>query len=110
MDCIFCKIIAGEIPSKKVYEDDRMLAFWDIVPKAPVHLLLIPKRHIAGAAALDEAAAGDVGYIFSRIPEIASSLGLLDYRIVTNNGLSAGQTVFHLHFHLLGGRPLAEMG
>ena len=110
MDCLFCKIAAGEIPSKKVYEDAQMLAFQDIEPKAPVHILLIPKTHLDGVRALTADNAAVVAHIFAKIPEIAASLGVTDYRVVTNNGAAAGQSVQHLHFHLLGGRTLGEMG
>ncbi len=110
MDCLFCKIAAGEIPSQKVYEDDAMLAFRDIEPKAPVHILLIPKVHLDGVRALTADNAAVVAHIFAKIPEIAASLGVTDYRVVTNNGAAAGQSVQHLHFHLLGGRTLGEMG
>ena len=110
MDCLFCKIAAGEIPSQKVYEDAQMLAFRDIEPKAPVHVLLIPKAHLDGVRALTADNAAVVAHIFAKIPEIAASLGVTDYRVVTNNGAAAGQSVQHLHFHLLGGRTLGEMG
>lgn len=110
MDCLFCKIAAGEVPSQKVYEDDQMLAFRDIEPKAPVHVLLIPKTHLDGVRALTADNAAVVAHIFAKIPEIAASLGVTDYRVVTNNGAAAGQSVQHLHFHLLGGRTLGEMG
>ena len=110
MDCLFCKIAAGEIPSQKVYEDDQMLAFRDIEPKAPVHVLLIPKTHLDGVRALTADNAAVVAHIFAKIPEIAASLGVTDYRVVSNNGAAAGQSVQHLHFHLLGGRTLGEMG
>ncbi len=109
MDCIFCKIAAGEIPSKKVYEDEHIVAFYDIEPKAPVHVLVIPKAHIAGAAEITVDNAAIVGHIFATIPRIAATLGITDYRVVTNNGADAGQTVHHLHFHILGGGPLGEM-
>ncbi len=109
-DCIFCKIVAGDIPSKKVYEDDQILAFHDIAPKAPVHILVIPKQHLSGAGAVTEEHAGVVGHLFAQIPKIAAEQGLTDFRVVTNNGESAGQTVHHLHFHILGGRPLGDMG
>ena len=110
MDCLFCKIVNGEIPNKTVYEDDRVLAFYDIDPKAPVHVLVIPKVHLSGAAAVTVDTAADVAHIFEVIPQIAKSLDLTDFRVVTNNGPDAGQTVGHLHFHLLGGRVLGEMG
>lgn len=106
-DCIFCKIIAGEIPSKKIYEDERCYAFHDIDPKAPVHFLVIPKEHITGANKIDEANALLVGHIFAVIAKIAAELGCGDdFRVVTNCGLKAGQTVDHLHFHVLSGRDM----
>ncbi len=110
MDCLFCKIVAGEIPNKTVYEDETVLAFYDINPQAPVHVLVIPKQHLAGAAEITADTASVVGHIFEVIPQIASSLGLTDFRVVTNNGTDAGQTVGHLHFHILGGRTLGAMG
>ncbi len=110
MDCLFCKIAAGEIPSNKVYEDDKVLAFYDIEPKAPVHVLIIPKSHLAGVRDVTADNSAVVAYIFAVIPQIAAKLGVTDYRIVTNNGADAGQTVQHLHFHLLAGRVLGEMG
>ncbi len=110
MDCIFCKIIAGEIPSKKIYEDDRILAFHDIEPQAPTHAVIIPKEHIESANALNSDNAEIVAYIFSKIPEIAKTLGLeKGYRVVNNCGPDAGQTVFHIHFHLMGGDVLGKM-
>ncbi len=109
MDCIFCKIAAGEIPSKKVYEDERILAFHDIEPKAPVHVLVIPKEHLTGAAVITAENAAVVAHIFATVPQIAKTLGITDFRVVTNNGADAGQTVHHLHFHILGGAPLGEM-
>lgn len=110
MDCIFCKIAAGEIPSNKVYEDERLLAFHDIEPKAPVHVLIIPKAHLAGVRDVTADNSAEIAHIFATIPHIAEKLGVSDYRIVTNNGAHAGQTVQHLHFHLLAGRVLGEMG
>lgn len=110
MDCLFCKIAAGEIPSNKVYEDDKLLAFYDIEPKAPVHVLIIPKTHLAGVRDVTADNSAAVAHIFATIPQIAEKLGVSDYRIVTNNGADAGQTVQHLHFHLLAGRVLGEMG
>lgn len=109
MDCIFCKIAAGEIPSKKVYEDEQIVAFYDIEPKAPVHVLVIPKQHIVGAAAVTAENAAVVAHIFAVIPQITAALGITDFRVVTNNGADAGQTVHHLHFHILGGAQLGEM-
>lgn len=110
MDCLFCKIVNGDIPNKTVYEDESVLAFHDIDPKAPVHVLVIPKVHLSGAAAVTAETAGVVGHIFEVIPQIVAGLGITDFRVVTNNGIEAGQTVGHLHFHILGGRTLGEMG
>lgn len=107
MDCIFCKIIEGSIPSKKVYEDDQILAFYDLEPQAPVHVLIIPKIHIAGIDEINTANSGVVAHIFEQAPKIAKELGLNNgYRLVSNCGSDGGQTVFHLHFHLLGGVKL----
>jgi len=106
VECLFCRIAAREIPSKKVYEDDRIYAFEDIAPKAPTHILVIPKKHIAR---LSDAGAEDaplIGEVAARAAAIARDKGLGHYRLVLNNGEGAGQSVFHLHFHLLGGRPL----
>ncbi len=107
-DCIFCKIIAGEIPSKKVYEDEHVYAFYDINPQAPVHVLVIPKRHISSVAAIDAENAPVVAQVYCAIANIARELGLEEqgYRVVSNCGEAAGQTVFHLHFHILGGKQL----
>lgn len=106
-DCLFCKIIAGDIPSAKVYEDDLVLAFRDIAPQAPTHVLVVPKAHIAGCDAVTAENSGLVAHIFEVIPAIAKSEGLTNgYRVVSNCGSDAGQTVRHLHFHILGGRPL----
>ena len=105
MDCLFCKIIAGDIPSKKVFEDELVYAFCDIDPQAPVHVLLIPKAHIASAAQITEENSAVVAHIFEVAAKLAKELGLDDgFRLVTNCGDSAGQSVKHLHFHLLGGR------
>ena len=108
-DCLFCKIIAGVIPSKKVYEDESVFAFYDIAPQAPVHVLVIPKAHIACVDEINEANADIVAYIFTKIPEIAKSAGITNgYRIVSNCGPDACQSVPHLHFHILGGAPLTD--
>jgi len=107
MDCIFCKIIAGEIPSTKVYEDGQIIAFRDIAPVAPVHVLVIPKAHIESVAGITGDHAGLMGHIWTKIPEIAKAEGLNQFRIVTNTGADANQTVNHLHFHIVGGRKLA---
>ena len=107
-DCLFCKIIAGEIPSTKVYEDDSVLAFRDIAPQAPTHVLVIPKAHISGCDGVTWENSAVVAHIFEVIPAIAKSEGLTNgYRVVSNCGPDAGQTVPHLHFHILGGKPLA---
>ena len=105
MDCLFCKIINGEIPSNKVYEDDTVFAFCDIAPQAPTHILIIPKEHIKSAAEIDESNSAVVAHIFEVAAKIAKQEGLDDgFRIVNNCGDIAGQTVKHLHFHLMGGR------
>lgn len=105
MDCIFCKIANGEIPSRKAYEDDTVLAFYDLDPQAPTHLLLIPKQHIPSAAQVTAENSAVVAHIFEVAAKLSEELGLQDgFRIVSNCGASAGQTVPHLHFHLLGGR------
>lgn len=108
MDCIFCSIIKGEIPSSKVYEDDRILAFKDINPAAPVHIIIVPKTHISSTNELDESNCDIVGHIFAIGAKLAKEMGISDkgYRIVNNCGEEGGQTVNHLHFHLLGGRLL----
>lgn len=107
MDCLFCKIAAGEIPSKKVYEDDRILAFHDINPEAPVHVLVIPKTHIASMDEVTPENSAAVAYIFEKIPQIAAAAGITNgYRVISNCGADAGQSVQHLHFHVLGGKPL----
>lgn len=107
MDCLFCKIVAGDIPSTKVYEDDAVLAFRDINPQAPTHILVIPKAHIASVAEITGENSGVIAHIFEVIPAIAKAEGLENgYRVVSNCGDHAGQTVHHLHFHILGGREL----
>lgn len=108
-DCLFCKIVAGTIPSKKAYEDDEVLAFYDIDPQAPVHVLVIPKKHIQSADAVRPEDAGTVMAMFAAAQHVAHELGIdkTGYRIVTNIGQDAGQTVPHLHMHILGGRLLA---
>ena len=109
MDCIFCAIINGDIPSKKVYEDELCYSFLDINPQAPVHALIVPKAHIASADALTEESSAVVAHIFSVIPKIASELDLANgYRIITNVGEDGCQSVKHLHFHVLGGKKLSE--
>jgi len=104
-DCIFCKIIAGEIPSSKVYEDDFVFAFDDIAPQAPVHILVVPKEHIVSAADITAENSILVGKCFEAIAKIAEDKGLENgYRILNCCGVDGGQTVFHLHFHILGGK------
>ena len=108
-DCLFCAIIAGEIPSTKVYEDEKCYAFRDINPQAPTHILVVPKEHIASVAEINAANADVVAHIFTIIPEIAKAEGLTGgYRVVSNCGDDAGQTVHHLHFHILGGKAMGE--
>ena len=109
MDCLFCKIIAGEIPSAKVYENEWVYAFRDIAPQAPVHVLIVPKVHICCADAVNAENSLFVARIFEAIPEIAKAEGLANgYRIINNCGEDGCQTVKHLHFHLLGGKKLTE--
>lgn len=108
MSCIFCKIADGEIPSKKLYEDDKVLAFYDISPEAPVHFLVIPKEHIKSANELTEENVSVISHIFLVINKLANELNIkeLGYRIVNNCGKNGGQTVDHIHFHVLGKRDL----
>ena len=106
--CVFCEIINGNIPSTKVYEDEKMLAFKDLNPVAPVHFLCVPKQHIENANAIADENSELVAHIFSKIPEIAKSQGIDSYRIINNCGADAGQTVMHLHFHIIGGTQLGE--
>lgn len=107
MDCLFCKIIAGEIPSKKLYEDDKILAFYDISPIAPVHFLVIPKEHISSVDAVTPENSPIIGYIFSKIGQLAKEAGIQNgYRVISNCGADAGQTVPHIHFHVLGGKEM----
>ena len=106
-DCLFCKIIAGEIPSTKVYEDETVFAFRDIAPQAPTHILVVPKTHIADLGGISCENSAVVAHIFEVIPKIAQTEGLVNgYRVVSNCGSDAGQTVQHLHFHILGGKTL----
>ena len=108
-DCLFCKIIAGEIPSKKAYEDDAVYAFHDIAPMAPVHILVVPKLHVASADGISEENSACVARIFEAIPKIAKEAGLTNgYRVITNCGEDGCQSVLHLHFHLLGGKQLPD--
>ena len=106
-DCLFCKIIAGDIPSTKVYEDETVFAFRDINPQAPTHILVIPNTHISGCNGVTADNSSVVAHIFEVIPQIAKAEGLVNgYRVVSNCGADAGQTVPHLHFHILGGKTL----
>ena len=108
-NCLFCKIIEGTIPSKKVYEDDYVYAFYDIAPMAPVHVLLIPKQHMDSADAVTAENSVYVAKIFEAVPKVAAELGLENgYRVITNCGEDGCQSVKHLHFHLLGGKKLPE--
>ncbi len=107
-DCLFCKIAAKTIPAKLVHEDDRSVAFDDINQQAPVHTLVIPRRHVASMAELNESDAGLLGHLLLVGNQVAKQKGIAEggYRLVVNTGRNGGQTVFHLHFHLLGGRPM----
>ena len=108
MDCIFCKIASGEIPSNKAYEDDQIVAFYDLDPQAPTHILLIPKEHIPSAMEITPENSGIVAHIYEVAAKLAKELGLDNgFRIVNNCGEDGGQTVHHIHFHLLGGRSMA---
>ena len=106
-DCIFCKIASGDIESEVVEQTEAVVAFRDINPAAPTHVLAIPRRHIPSADDLTDAEAGLLTALFAALRRVAADAGLRDYRIVTNVGAGAGQSVFHLHLHLLGGRPLS---
>lgn len=104
-DCIFCRIVAGEIPAEKLYEDDEVLAFWDIAPQAPVHFLVIPKKHIYGPADIKEADEKLIGKLLRIGAQVAEENDTGDaYRVIFNNGAKAGQVVFHIHMHVLGGK------
>lgn len=108
-DCLFCRIVSGEIPSTKVYEDETVYAFRDIAPMAPVHILIVPRVHIASAADITAENADLIAHIFAVIPQIAAAEGLENgFRVVTNSGADACQSVQHLHFHLLGGAKMAD--
>jgi histidine triad (HIT) family protein len=107
-DCLFCKIVAGDVPSDRVYEDDEVIVFRDINPRAPTHVLAIPRRHIPDAHALTDADAPLLSALIAALNRVADEARLeRGYRIVTNVGPESGQSVFHLHFHLLGGRSMA---
>jgi histidine triad (HIT) family protein len=107
-DCLFCKIVAGDIPAEIIYESESAIAFRDINPQAPTHVLIIPRQHIATINDLDDGDEATVGHLFKAAKEIAAAEGFADvgYRVVMNCNEAAGQTVFHIHLHLLGGRPL----
>jgi len=104
-DCIFCKIVAGEIPAKKLYEDDEVVAFWDIAPQAPVHFLVIPKKHLAAPVDVTEEDDQVIGKMIRVGARLAAEKGVTDgFRVIFNNGKKAGQVVFHIHVHIIGGR------
>jgi histidine triad (HIT) family protein len=105
-DCLFCKIAAGEVPSDIVFNDEAVVVFRDMHPKAPVHVLAIPRRHLTSVAELTDADGDLLATLFGALRKVADKLGLKSYRILSNVGAEAGQSVFHLHFHLLGGRPM----
>ena len=109
MDCLFCKIISGEIPSAKVYEDEYVYAFKDINPQAPVHVLVVPKAHISSADELTDENSIEVAHVFAAVPKVAALMGLKNgYRVINNCGEDGCQTVKHIHFHVLGGKKLPE--
>ena len=105
-DCLFCKIAGGEIPSTKVYEDDQVYAFYDIDPQAPTHFLVIPKAHIGSCGEITEDNSAVVAHCFEVITKVTKGLGITDFRVVSNCGSQAGQSVSHLHFHVLAGRDM----
>jgi len=109
--CVFCKIVKGEIPAKVVYEDEKVMAFHDINPQAPTHVLVIPKEHIPTVNELEENHKELVGHIFTVIKKIAKEMGIAEsgYRVLVNCNRDGGQEIYHLHFHLLGGKPLGPM-
>lgn len=108
-DCLFCKIIAGDIPSEKVYEDEQVISFKDIKPEAPFHVLIVPKRHIASINDLTSEDEYLIGHVYTVAAKIAKQFGIAEggYRVISNCGVNGGQTVGHIHFHLLGGKLLA---
>jgi len=106
-DCLFCRIAAGDIPADSVFADETVVVFRDIHPKAPTHILAIPRRHLASVADLTDADGDLLAALFSAMRRVAQEAGLTDYRIITNVGAESGQSVFHLHFHLLGGRLMS---
>ncbi len=105
-DCLFCKIVKGEIPSSKVYEDELCLAFNDIAPQAPTHFLVVPKTHIGSVSEIDSSNSAVAAHIFEVIAKLAAEKGIASYRVVSNIGEQAGQSVPHLHFHVLAGRDM----
>ncbi len=107
VDCLFCKIIKKEIPSEPIYEDTQAVAFRDINPQAPTHILIVPKKHIEKLDAMIDSDSPLIGHLHQVAREIARKEKLADYRLVINNGRGAGQSVWHLHLHLLGGRPFS---
>jgi len=109
-DCIFCKIVAGKAPSRKVYEDQYVLGFWDVRPRAKVHLLVIPKQHVASLKELDELPVESRAALLSACVKVAKDQDILDkgFRVISNAGKDASQSVFHLHFHVVGGEKLRE--
>lgn len=111
MKTVFARIIAGELPCRKAFENERILAIWDVAPIAPVHILIMPKKAIESLQTLEKQDLGIIGEIIAVAQELAQKHGIDEgYRLLTNSGPEAGQTVFHLHFHLIGGRPLLDMG
>ena len=108
--CVFCMIAAGEIPAEIVYEDEALIAFRDVHPQAPVHVLLVPREHVASLADLDPARIDLAGRLLTAVPSVVAAIGGLDggFRVIANTGADAGQTVSHLHLHILGGRALGE--
>ncbi len=106
-DCLFCKIVKGEIPSNKVYEDESVFAFYDIDPQAPTHFLVIPKVHIPSCGEVTAENASVVGYMFEIISKVTKELDIREFRVVSNCGKAAGQSVPHLHLHVLAGRDMA---
>ena len=111
-DCIFCKIITGDIPSKHVYHDDQVTAFRDLNPAAPTHILIVPNKHIDSINTLTNEDEQLIGHLFTTAKQIAAQEGIAEngYRLIINTGAHAGQTVFHIHLHLLGGAPMKHMG
>lgn len=105
-DCVFCRIIQGQVAARIVYQDEDVTAFHDLHPQAPVHILLVPNHHVASVSQVEEADEAVLGKLFSVARRVAERLGVADYRLVVNNGRQAGQSVFHLHVHLLGGRRM----